>query len=337
LRLRRDVLASELSAEESDADPDAVWQRIATVLGTFGEGSPEVLVAALQEVDGLPLRWRTALPLLRPGDRRAQIQVVTPYGEDAASGCILLRNRVLSEDEVKGLFPPQPTGDEGTQESSTDIAAGDYTGREIGLSQHCADVEREARESARRVGLPIEFVEAVTVAGKLHDRGKAERRFQALLRGGDFWAVADKALAKSKTWLSPMAQKRVRSRIGLPPGSRHECWSVRLAERYLAERSCQNPDLVLYLIGVHHGWGRPFFPPVEDPDARGEVRTGVDGLTLAASVKHGLTALAAGWPDLSLRLLREYGAWELARLEAIVRLADHRASAHPTDLIEEMQ
>jgi CRISPR-associated endonuclease/helicase Cas3 len=337
LRVQRDILANELSADGSTVDPDAVWQRVAAALGTFGEGSPRDLVAGLQEVEGLPLRWRMALQLLRPEDRRARIQVATPYGEDAASGCILLRDRVLSEQEVKGLISATPTGDEGTQDSSTDIAAADYVGREIGLSQHCADVEREAREAASRAGLPVDFIEAVTIAGKLHDRGKAERRFQALLRGGDFWAIADMALAKSKTWLSPMAQDRIRTRIGLPPRSRHECWSVRLAERYLAERSCQNPDLVLYLIGVHHGWGRPFFPPVEDPDAQGEVRTAIDGQTLSTSVEHHLTALTAGWPDLSLRLLREYGAWELARLEAIVRLADHRASAHPTDLIEEMQ
>jgi len=39
-----------------------------------------------------------------------------------------------------------------------------------------------------------------------------------------------------------------------------------------------------------------------------------------------MAALTAQWVDMFSRLEAEYGAWGLARLEAILRLADHRQS-----------
>ena len=49
-------------------------------------------------------------------------------------------------------------------------------------------------------------------------------------------------------------------------------------------------------------------------------------MRLEAPVNHGLTRLDSGWVERFEHLKRRYGPWELARMEAILRLADHRAS-----------
>jgi CRISPR-associated endonuclease/helicase Cas3 len=102
----------------------------------------------------------------------------------------------------------------------------------------------------------------------------------------------------------------------LPERWRHEALSVRLAleDERLAEAA--DPDLVLWLIGTHHGHGRPLFPH-HDP---AEMPPNVGPQSLAFSWRK------LDWPSLFVRLKARYGAWELARMEAILRLADHRAS-----------
>ena len=90
-----------------------------------------------------------------------------------------------------------------------------------------------------------------------------------------------------------------------------------------AERlpGANDPDLVLWLVGSHHGDGRPFFPhqdPKEKPPDIGPQSLAFD--------RNGLD-----WPSLFARLKARYGAWELARMEAILRLADHRASEEARD------
>jgi CRISPR-associated endonuclease/helicase Cas3 len=70
------------------------------------------------------------------------------------------------------------------------------------------------------------------------------------------------------------------------------------------------------LIGTHHGHGRPLFPhedPRETPDALGPQR--ID-----------FQFAGRDWPQLFELLKERYGPWELARMEAVLRLADHRTS-----------
>jgi CRISPR-associated endonuclease/helicase Cas3 len=67
---------------------------------------------------------------------------------------------------------------------------------------------------------------------------------------------------------------------------------------------------------VHHGYGRPFFPHCDPEETAPDI--GPQSLTFNW---HGYD-----WPSLLTLLQSRYGTWELARMEAILRLADHRAS-----------
>lgn len=206
----------------------------------------------------------------------------------------------------------------------------------VPLSEHLAGVAARAEQAARLCGLEPELIEDVARAAAVHDLGKADPRFQAFLHRGDpvAAAVAPEPLAKSGSWPMTRAVRREAARrAGLPRGFRHELLSVRLAEAlpgFLA--SAYDPDLVLHLIGTHHGRCRPFAPPVRDEEPE-EVRVHLPGSKLvpetevAASSATGLERLGSGVADRFWRLVRRYGWWGLAYLEAILRTADHAQSA----------
>jgi CRISPR-associated endonuclease/helicase Cas3 len=169
-------------------------------------------------------------------------------------------------------------------------------------------------------------VDDLAMAGRLHDLGKADPRFQALLRGGNRWAVGE-LLAKSGGMpMTRSGYQRARRESGYPQGGRHELLSVRLAESapdVLAR--VHDRDLVLHLIASHHGRCRPFAPVIEDqtPDTVSDV---IVGQQFTASSVTGLERLDSGISERFWRLVRRYGWWRLAWLEAILRLADHRCS-----------
>ena len=84
-------------------------------------------------------------------------------------------------------------------------------------------------------------------------------------------------------------------------------------------------DLALHLVTSHHGRGRPFAPVVEDPDPV-EVELPLFGYSMRTNSRTGLERLDGGVPERFWRLVRRYGWWGLAWLEALVRVADHRRS-----------
>lgn len=201
---------------------------------------------------------------------------------------------------------------------------------QVHLLDHLGGVGALAAEFAANVGLPQSIVDDLRLAGELHDLGKADPRFQQWLHGGDEVTAltAGDLLAKSATLHSTRgaALDRARERSGYPKGTRHELLSVALVqESEHRSRQAHDWDLVLHVIATHHGYCRPL-PPVQAEAASVDVSVDVNGGTLKASSAHRLHRLDAGVVDRFSRLVRRYGWWQLALLEAVLRLADHRRS-----------
>lgn len=207
----------------------------------------------------------------------------------------------------------------------------------VPLVEHLPGVASYAKRFALGAGLPEELSNAIKQGGMLHDLGKVDPRFQALLRNGNPWA-GDVLLAKSNDIpKGRFAYERARSAAGYPDGARHELLSVRMIENGDGLLPTDNNlrDLILHLVASHHGYCRPFAPVVFDENPL-EVSFEFDGRPFSHSSETGLERLDAGVADRFWRLVRHYGWWGLAWLEAIMRLADHRRSEAEAELREDI-
>lgn len=284
---------------------------------TFGEWRAKLRAAAdVIQRDEDELRQT----LLRLADSRIRAD---PYPDER--GTVLITCTRVGT--TTGWFiPPMDEGDDQTSRVQRD--------KHVLLDEHMAHVATTMKGSLRQLPL-ADFRGVFEQASALHDVGKADERFQAMLRRTDrtdAWLLAgvtSALLAKSGGVPTTRSEReKACLRAGLPTGFRHEMLSVQLAEssEHLLDDTTAR-DLVLHLIAAHHGHARPFAPVVPDDELLG---VEVAGITLTHEQRKSLTPphrLDSGIAERFWALTRRFGWWGLAYLEAALRIADQQASA----------
>jgi len=315
VRVARDVVWGE-----------AEWERVSTVLADeslAGVALVDRLLGALPSTspadEGAESEARTPrdarAPLERLQNARGRIVVHRPYGDGVPGRALLVADRgVKDSGAARGSTP-----------ATEDETASHTSSRAVVLDDHCRRVAGFVRCFARNLG--VKQKDDLVLAALLHAGGKADPRFQTMLSGRDPWNRPDGAvLAKGGRSWSPAAW----ANAGLPRGWRHEALSVRMARRHPRLAEAHDRKLVLWLIGSHHGRGRPFFdfldPKPDQPlpcldETNWRLPSDLPGPQSLAFDLDG-----SDWPCLFEDLKRRYGIWGLAHLEAMLRLADHRAS-----------
>lgn len=195
------------------------------------------------------------------------------------------------------------------------------------LDSHGEAVAILAKSMAEKIGLSFEVANVIHQAGRWHDAGKADIRFQRWLD-----PMVETGNGRPRPLLAKSRMPRhlwnaAQVVAGWPRGGRHEALSARLLRVWIdtweEDRDPSLTDLLIHLVISHHGSGRPVVPPVIDST-----------LEMVAYEPHGIRVEASA--DLSLvdwaqparfrRLNQRFGPWGLALLETILRRADHLVS-----------
>jgi CRISPR-associated endonuclease/helicase Cas3 len=351
-----DIDISRFVREADDLDVAVAWRRGITDGASLDEPMPgrdercPVPVRAIRDwikKRGHALRWNH---LSREWERCGADQV--------RPGMVL-----LVDSEAGGYAPTtgwspesrvavQPvSGTPGPDDAATADDPISVSANWVVLHQHLEDARRELEwimDNVSSGGLGDGHRAAAVDAARLHDIGKAHDVFRESVS-----KVAEKAHVKL-----PPEQVFAKTGVqGVPlrhgrPNFRHELASALclLGEGGAVLQSRPEADLTVYLVAAHHGRVRMGIRSLPGDTQTGQLcALGIvqgdrvpavmltDGELPASTLDLGVMALGGGaagrsWSAraLELRDRPDVGPFRLAFLEAVVRLADWRASESPT-------
>ncbi len=313
--------------------PPGEW-RCRAPLGDVAVLAKRVAVWRMEQARG---RWTrvTSNERARPGE--VLVVAAADGGYDPVTGFDPSARRVVEDCPSLDREPAPAAGTEdGFGADPASLAQRDW----VSLRQHSEDTRRQAVALLEviRPQLPVQALRAVGCAAYLHDVGKSHQIWQDAL-----CSLAPEAerqrIADGRPWAKSGTEGRLRFAGDVT--FRHELASLLLIDGPLGELvdGAADADLVRYLVLSHHGKLRV---QVREPDQRStEVLLGLVNGALwsvppllempAAELTVDLEQFNFGgdrsWTRTALALRDKYQPFVLAYLEALVRIADWRASA----------
>ncbi len=175
------------------------------------------------------------------------------------------------------------------------------------VDRHNKDVNQIINQFCISLEIDSKVREALSIAARYHDNGKRNDIWQTA--AGHDPSKGKEALAKGNVdW----------RKLG---GYRHEVGSLIDSYGIQEISDSDEKDLILHLISVHHGWGRPHFEEQAFPP-------GTDHSVMKDTVYQTMMRYS--------RLQERFGWWKLAYLESLLRQADAIASSEDSDMEEEV-
>jgi len=272
--------------------------------------------------DSLERQWRSI--------RAAELYPGLTIWIDSAVGGYDPERGFLPESKAPVIAVDVADGNLGGEGFSDDPAT--KTRNRVSLAKHSVHVRNNAECLADALDVTGAERDILLDAALWHDLGKAHTEFKK--RCGLDEGEQPLAKTPSYNW-----------RVGERPSFRHELAS---ALAYLADKNWdRSADLAAYLIAAHHGKVRMrigalpnerrpeedklFARGVWDGDRLPATSLGdktVPETTLALDIMQlGEGRHGASWAARTQALLKQYGPFRLAWLEALLRIADWRASA----------